>query len=294
MGLRDDTLGQGPGPFGLVRVHGPDAVDYLQRTCSQDVQGLAPGACAPAAFLDSKGKLLFTCLVAREAEGAWLETEAARAAPLAEHLERYHFTEDLVVDPVTGLECRQLAGFAACAHAGVAPGTFHDCGGGIVLAFERGGVQWVRMHAPPGAAPPWPAETPALDEETADCLRILAALPRLGVDTDARTLALEAGLDDHVSTTKGCYTGQEIIARIHTYGHLNRKLRVLEIEGEAAVEPGTHLLEPEENAPVGRVLSNTRVPGEPRRLALGYLPLAFAAGAILRLPDARAVRVAAN
>ena len=114
----------------------------------------------------------------------------------------------------------------------------------------------------------------------------------MGKDTDETTLALEADLDDHVSTAKGCYTGQEIVARIHTYGHVNRKLCLLAIDGTAPVEPGSQLLETEEGDPVGRVMTTAPLPDGARRVGLGYLPKDFwPRGTELRLVSADGPRV---
>ena len=83
----------------------------------------------------------------------------------------------------------------------------------------------IRLQAPPSP----------LSDGDAECLRLLAGLLRVGVETEPTTLALEADLDDHVSTTKGCYTGQEIVARIHTYGHVNRKACLLHLAPGAPI-----------------------------------------------------------
>ena len=104
---------------------------------------------------------------------------------------------------------------------------------------------------------------------------MLAGLVRIGVETEASTLALEADLDDHCSTTKGCYTGQEIVARIHTYGHVNRKLCLLQLDGDGAIEQPVPLHELEDDLPVGRVMHAVAAPGSsvarwPRLLAEGF------------------------
>ena len=91
------------------------------------------------------------------------------------------------------------------------------------------------------------------------------------------TLALEAHHDDHSSTTKGCYTGQEIVARIHTYGHVNRKLCLLRLPmGEAINEPVV-LHELEDDLAVGRVMHAVPLAQHDMRLGLGYLPPDFQA-----------------
>jgi len=78
---------------------------------------------------------------------------------------------------------------------------------------------------------------PTLDEEELELRRIEAGVPRWGRELDERVLPAEAGLDEtHISFTKGCYPGQEPVARLHYRGHVNRKLRVVELDDDATVE----------------------------------------------------------
>jgi folate-binding protein YgfZ len=102
---------------------------------------------------------------------------------------------------------------------------------------------------------------PTLTDAELERLRIEAGTPRYGHELDDRVLPAEAGLDrTHISFTKGCYPGQEPIARLHYRGHVNRRLRVLDVE---SATPGDEIVH--EGKPVGRVTS--AVPG----LALGYV-----------------------
>ncbi|MBL8727750.1 MAG: hypothetical protein JNM25_04920, partial [Planctomycetes bacterium] len=229
--LTASLLANGPfardgAPFRLVEVAGPEAGDFLQRLCTQDVLALAAGRVAPAAFLNGKGKLLVTCLVFRLGGSFWLEVQQPQAAPLLELLERYHFTEKLTFAARDLGSCRETIEARPPAAAG---GEASRAGDVPVVAFTRRGVGFVRSYggvvarAPDrGDARPEHVAGAALPDDLAECLRMCAGLVRVGVETEANTLALEADLDDHCSTTKGCYTGQEIVARIHTYGHVNR------------------------------------------------------------------------
>jgi folate-binding protein YgfZ len=152
-------------------------------------------------------------------------------------------------------------------------------------------VRFERVH---GAGAPF-AETDCepLGDELAECLRMAAGLVRVGLETEAATLALEADLDDHCSSTKGCYTGQEIVARIHTYGHVNRRLCLLHLAGGPAIDAPEPLHELEDRLAVGRVLHAVPVPGRAARLGLGYLPADFQAlGSRLALADGSLVTVA--
>jgi len=117
-----------------------------------------------------------------------------------------------------------------------------------------------------------------VSDQDAERARILAGIPRWGAELDERVLPAEAGLDrTHISFTKGCYPGQEPIARLHYRGHVNRQLRVLEVEAAA---PGDEITS--EGKTVGRVTS--AVPG----LALGYVRVEVPADAELSVGGAPA------
>jgi folate-binding protein YgfZ len=122
---------------------------------------------------------------------------------------------------------------------------------------------------------------PTLAEAELERLRIEAGTPRYGHELDDRVLPAEAGLDEtHISFTKGCYPGQEPIARLHYRGHVNRRLRVLEAEAAAPGDELTH-----EGRVVGRVTS--AVPGR----ALAYVRAEVPAGAELSLPSGDSAHV---
>jgi folate-binding protein YgfZ len=275
-------------PFGLVDVRGPDAADFLQRLCSQDVAGLAAGGLAPAAFLDGKGKLQATCLVGRLADGFVLEAQAAQVERLLALLDRYHVTEKLTFGARPTNGCAEQVAVADGPAAAVTAGA----DGTIELAFVRRGLVFRRRHGG-GAAPAAFAGQP-LDDDRAECLRMIAGFVRVGVESEPTTLALEADLGDHCSTTKGCYTGQEIVARIHTYGHVNRQLSLLRLPAGKRVAAPVALHEPEDDLAVGRVMHAVPAPGGGASLGLGYLPEDFRRpGTALRLAGGGDVTVLA-
>jgi folate-binding protein YgfZ len=264
-----------PLPAAWLAVVGPDAADFLHRVCSQDVLGMAPGTCRPAAFLSGKGRLVATALVGRVADGCVLETDAHLIDELMALLDRYHFAERLELVRPAGSVAAALVGRAAPELAGLPAGHAAPTpDGGIVLTLARHGLSFVHRHGPADAVDAWAGGlgVPLLDAAAAECLRILIGQVRVGTDTDQATLALEAALDEHIATDKGCYTGQEVVARIHTYGHVNRRLALLRIATEEPVAAGSKLRDPADGEVVGRVTSTARVPGRALTLALGYLP----------------------
>ncbi|MDX6413630.1 MAG: tRNA-modifying protein YgfZ [Gaiellaceae bacterium] len=119
---------------------------------------------------------------------------------------------------------------------------------------------------------------PTVDAEALERARIEAGVPAWGKELDESILPAEAGLDEtHISFSKGCYPGQEPIARLHYRGHVNRKLRVLDVE---SAQPGDDVVH--EGKKVGRVTS--AVPG----LALGYVRVEVPEDAELQIGSAAA------
>jgi tRNA-modifying protein YgfZ len=225
-------------PRGYVRVAGPDAADFLERMLSNDVVSLEPGREArPALLLTPKSRIVAPlCVVREEAEGFLLITEAELAETVASTLQRARFAARCEV------EVRPYRGYL---HLGADPGEGvpnHDYG---VEAWETWGEE----------------EREAADPSELEALRIEAGTPAWGKELDESVLPAEAGLDEtHVSFTKGCYPGQEPIARLHYRGRPNRRLCVLEV-ADAKPADEIHLGE----KAVGRVTS--AVPGR----ALGYI-----------------------
>jgi len=234
-------------PRAYVRVRGPDAADLLQRIVSNDV--LAAEACE-ALLLTPKGRVIAPILVWRRGEDDFLLlTEPELGTVVLRHMQRMRFASRCEIEP----EEHTSAIVLGAASADGIP--TRDYG---VPAFEV-------LDAVTGAEPP--------DEEL-ERLRILARTPRWGREIDEGILPAEAGLDERaVSYSKGCYPGQEPLARLHNRGHVNRTLRVLETRG--AVSAADEVVY--ENTVVGPVTS--AVPG----LALAYVRVEVPDGAELEV-----------
>ena len=192
----------------FVRVAGADARDYLQRMVSNDVDALAVGESCPALLLTAKARLIAPLVVWRRGEDDYLLlTEPELGEPVLAHLTR--------------MRLRASCEIAAEEHE-------------TVLAFGGDGI----ATDFPGAVEVLDAGLePTLSADELELRRIEAGVPRWGHELDDRVLPAEAGLDEtHVSFTKGCYPGQEPIARLHYRGHVNRKLQVVELDDETSVE----------------------------------------------------------
>ena len=211
-------------PRAFLRVAGPDAGDYLQRMVSNDVEALAVGESCDALLLTAKAKVIAPLRVIRRAADDFL----------------------LLTEPELGETARaELVRMRFAAKAEIEPEEHESW---LILGGEE-----VLDERPAGDE---------VDEDQLERWRIESGFPRWGREIDDRILPAEAGLDEtHVSFSKGCYPGQEPIARQRYRGKVNRRLRVLEIDG--TVRPGDDLLL--DGKKVGRITS--AVPG----LALGYV-----------------------
>ena len=235
----------------FVRVAGPDAADYLQRLVSNDVAGLAVGDALPALLLTAKARVIAPLVVwRREEEDFLLLTEPSLGEPVRALLTRMRLRARCEIEPEEHVS---------------------------VLVFDGDGGLPSEL---PGAVEVLDADLePTVGPDELELRRIEAGVPRWGREIDDRILPAEAGLDaTHVSFSKGCYPGQEPVARLHYRGHPNRGLRVLELDEVPPYD--AELLH--DGKAVGRVTSAARR-GDGSVAALAFVRTEVAAGATLEL-----------
>jgi folate-binding protein YgfZ len=227
-----------------VAARGPDAADFVQRMVSNDVAALAPGEACDALLLTPKARIVAPLRVFRRGDDDFLlATERGLGETLRGQLIRARFAAKVELEPEE---------HASAIVLGAEPEGLH------ARAGEYGEEAWEAVDTEPAGNP--------VDEEELERLRIEARGPAWGRELDDRVLPAEAGLVERaISLTKGCYPGQEPVARLHFRGHANRGLRVLELETvppyDAEIREGDRV--------VGRVTS--AVAGRDAVLALGYL-----------------------
>ena len=227
-------------PREYVRVAGPDAEDFLQRMFSNDVSG---DAC-DALLLTPKGRIVAPVRVTRRAADDFL----------------------LATEPGLGETLRATLTRARLASKVELESEEHSAA--LVWDDDFAAAEEV-LDA---------AVEPTVDDEEAERARIEAGVPVWGKEIDESILPAEAGLDEtHISFTKGCYPGQEPVARLRYRGHANRTLRRVEVE---SAQPGDEISH--DGKSVGRITS--AVPG----IALGYVRREVPAGAALEVGSARA------
>jgi folate-binding protein YgfZ len=218
-------------PRAFLRVAGKDAASYLGRMLSNDVEALAPGESCDALLLTARARIIAPVLVLRRGADDFLVlTEPELGSRVRDELLRFRFAAQAEIEP----EEHESFLLVGAAEGGIAN---RDYG---VPAVE------VLDEAPEQATP--------IGDDELELLRIQARTPRLGRELDDRVLPAEAGLEErYISFTKGCYPGQEPVARLHYRGHANRGLRVLRLEGAELPEydaPVEH-----EGKDIGRVTS---------------------------------------
>jgi folate-binding protein YgfZ len=254
------ALRVGARPRDYVRVSGRDAEPYLQAMVSNDVERLAVGDACEALLLTAKARVIAPLVVWRRGVEDFL----------------------LLTEPRLGERVRATllrTRFAAKCEIELEEHT------SVVVLGEGEGIPNAEYGEP--AVEVLDGElVPTVSEDELELLRIKAATPRLGKEIDDRVLPAEAGLDRRaIDFAKGCYPGQEPIARQHYRGRVNRSLRVLGLEGDELPEYDAELVL--DGKTVGRVTSAAR--DSDRVVALGYVRTEVPADAILAL-GSRAAR----
>ena len=246
-------------PRDFVVVRGPDSESYLQAMVSNDVEALGPGESCEALLLTARARVVAPLVVLRRGPDDFLL-----------------LTEDGLGPPVRSVLLRSR--FAAKCEI-----ELEEHHSTVVLGGEDG-IPTADYGEPAVEVLDEPLPSSVSGEEL-ELLRIRAGTPRFGKEIDDRILPAEAGLDrTAISFEKGCYPGQEPVARQHYRGRVNRSLRVLEMEGSELPEYDAELTH--EGMVVGRVTS-AALDGN-GVIALGYVRVEVPREAVLRL-GARAV-----
>lgn len=253
---------------GVVTVSGADRLSWLNTLSSQLLLGLTPGQASETLFLTVQGRIEFAAHVVDDGAATWLITEGAEAAPLSAWLDRMKFMLRVEVADVTGA-------WAAIGAVRSLP----ELGDGVVVwqdpwpAVGAGGYAYSTVDdaAHPGSERSWfeylvPREgleaavassgLVLAGSLAAEALRIAAWRPRPGFETDEKTIPHELDLmRTAVHLAKGCYKGQETIARVHNLGHPPRRLTFLDLDGSQHTLPAQGSAVLCEGRTVGRVTS---------------------------------------
>ena len=271
-----------------IEITGADRASFLHNFCTNHIKGLAVGQGCEAFLVNIKGRILFSVLVYAGPDSLWIETEAGQSAALLAHLDRYIITEDVqLVDRTQELSQLDLCGERA--EALIAQTLSVDwnsipkpgqtvVNGVMVRRHSFGPTPGVSLV---GAA----SEIAALHEQLVaagavagstelwEALRIEAGTPRSGVDLTEDHLAQEANRTKlAINFNKGCYLGQEPIARIDALGHVNRLLCGVITDEPAQLPAGTEVFAKlDATAPSGTLTSTSVWPESGRAIGLGTI-----------------------
>lgn len=261
-------------PRAYVSVKGPDAASYLNRMVSNEVEDMPLGDALEALLLTPKARIVAPLVVWRRgAEDYLLLTEPEAGERLARELLRSRFAAKCAIEPEEhrSLVLLGTTPLVADRHTFALP----------TADFGVPAVELLDGEPPDGAEP--------IADEALERLRILARTPRFGRELDDRVMPAEAGLEERaISFTKGCYPGQEPVARLHYRGRANRGLRVLALEGSElpAYDAELEL----DGKVVGRVTSAAPDP-EHGVVALAYVRREVPSDAVLVLGTRRATQL---
>ena len=276
----------------LLRLTGPDRVSYLQGMVSNDVKNLAPGKGVHAAVLDIQGKILADTRIFCVGDSFLLDLWESLKEKILIHLNRYLVADDVEISDLTGqyaiislqgpksaLFLRELLPSKEIPLRELDHHTFQIGAAEVRLIrsthtgeegydFLIGIKDLLRVvsHSQEIGkkfSPQW------IGTRAQEILRVESGIPRYGIDMDEDHLLLETGLEQAVSFLKGCYLGQEVVERIHSRGHVNKKLVGMLLEGDTAAERGDTIRAGEKE--VGKVTSSILSPARKCPLALGYV-----------------------
>ena len=297
---------------GRILVRGSEAVTFLNGLITNDVKTLTKNSWMPAAFPTVQGRLLASVRVINRGDDFLIDTESATHEIALKLLDRFTLagdfriadvTESMVMISLQGKAAEQVlqatldtptleverqqivtATFANTEVTMIRATYTAEDGFDLFVAAEAAEDLWTRL-VENGAIP--------IGFAAFEILRIEAGIPLYGLDMDETNVVTETNLDDAVSFTKGCYVGQEIIARIKYRGHVAKKLTGLIVEQQTVLETGAGIFSNDDKE-IGRVTSSAFSPHLGRTIALGYVKYDYLAPSTSVKVAAGESRVSAN
>ncbi len=280
--------------YGCLRATGEDALDLLNRLSTNKVDHLQPGHWAPTVLTSDRGRIVDLLTVVHADAFVYLVTSPGQQQPVIEWLDKYTIMEDLEVEDVsTSTAVVAIAGDGADATLGLEPlegdrqpglqypAPTVSVGGHDAIAVSQpmGATPCCLLITPSGAAAPVGEALAAAgaveaDDEAWEALRVASGAPAFGPEMGEPYNPLEVGLIGAIDFTKGCYIGQEVIARLDSYERVQKYLSMLRFSEGCDAEAGTPLYI--EGRQAGTVTSVYRTPGGELR-GLGFVRTASAA-----------------
>ena len=226
----------------VVQLTGDDRVSFLTNFCTADIKQLQPGQITEAFILNEKGKLVAHLLVLCHGESLELNTVAGQADAIITHLDRYLIREDVTMSDLSS-ERNHLFVFGGEFDSADLPESNQFSGDEIQIAHcEAAGVGMLASAETENQLTDWADNLPATiaDEQALHLHRVQAGTPWFGVDSNSNNLPQELERDAKaISFTKGCYLGQETVARIDALGRVNKLM--VRIQSPQAIDSGNSL-----------------------------------------------------
>jgi folate-binding protein YgfZ len=265
--------------FGILKVTGSERASWLQGMVTNDVEKLTPGKGCYAAHLTAQGKMVAHMYILADDDALWLTLERTAIAGLAAAFDKLLIMEDVqlsdvsdqyevlsVIGPKSGSVIESWLGERLDLNDLYGHRTFDGC---RVVVSDLGFDVWVRRHQADKALRALAQSgATAIDHGTWDVLRTEAGIPVYGVDIDETTTMPELG-ERGISYEKGCYIGQEVVAKVKYIGHVNRRFVGLMIEGADLPKLKSPIRR--SGKEVGHVTTTLWSPGMQRPIALGFV-----------------------
>ena len=275
--LRSGAVAFDVSDFGRLKVTGEDAIDLLDRLSTNDFKLLEPGGGISTVLTTNKGRIIDLLRILQREDDLLMITSPGTAARVAEWIEFYTFVEDIEVEDVTDTTSQWLVAGEGAMDA-VAEAGFDTDGLNESLSNATTGESSTIVRTMLGEFPAYELITPAsegtlsfgaeyLGRPELAQLRVEQGVPAYPQEMNEDRNPLESLLKPHISFNKGCYIGQEVVARLNTYDRVQRFLCQLIVDDEATVDTGAAVLV--EGDQVGEI--TTSAPG----LALAYLRKRF-------------------
>ncbi len=271
---------------GLIAVWGKEAVQFLDGLITKDMKTLEDGHQMLAAFPNAQGRLLAVVRVLRQGDRFLFETEDATREKVFQNLFRFTFAGDFFVEDLSdGFRYFEICGNNESVLPSIVDGIVYSAAASNAYFVPVGSILEFRDALTVHAS--------KLSDEIYEILRIENGTPKYGVDMDETTIVPELGLNDLISYNKGCYIGQEIIARIHFRGHVAKRLIGLVVSEPGAVASGFlpgAVITTADGKNAGRITSVTRSPKLDKTIALAFVRYDFLTeGTELMAGDTRAI-----
>ncbi len=274
----------------LVEFRGADRARFLHNFCTNDIKALPAGRGCEAIFTNIKARAVGHGFVFADEQSHWLETGRHGLTDLLAHLDKYLITDDVEIVSHDGLlslcfltgpnAVAQAAKAVDAPDADIPPLSLRTVGDTLLLRTDMFGLPGVMLAVPAdrfSALQDRLADqgVPVGEASTFEVLRIESGFPAYGGDVTDEHLAPEVDrIAQTISYRKGCYLGQEPIARIDALGHTNKSLVRIRVHGQPAPAAGETLLAADGTA-AGSITSAAELPGQDDSVALAWVQRAF-------------------